>query len=525
MKTRVLCLALCVVAFVLSMFMMMHLIDSNIQGGSENVPDELPDNDTANTPVEPVEYELSEAAVAKISRDTEAFIESLASGCSADFVNRAPDFVKRLSDASAYVRDELGLAAGSSYLSKVSEILNEALNQTSSSNTFFSDKTSSTLASLDSLYSRLPADENIDLYPKFDTTSNGTMVLALLAAYQNVQNVSNSQNGIITLNIGGNVLLGDPLISADGSFWDEYTASSSSPAYPFGKLSPLFMNDDMSMVTLLNPITESTSPSDGTSAYKGMAAYLKSFTFAGIDSLSLASEHMLDYGVAGYDETIQNLYNEGLGYSMDNGVAYIHSSIGKIAHISYDAVSSSKSNADIIADVKNMVSVEKQNGAALVVLSVNWETRERDSRGEYKSNASRYESHLDANNKDIGRAAIDSGADIVIGRHSHVTQGIELYKGKLIVYGLGDLSYSDTRDTNYNIDYTFILQQSFKLENGIAVPLGYKIFPAVNTSEDGKFVPRLVFDSKADEIVAKLIKDSGYFTNSIKSFDYIRISK
>lgn len=49
-----------------------------------------------------------------------------------------------------------------------------------------------------------------------------------------------------------------------------------------------------------------------------------------------------------------------------------------------------------------------------------------------------YKTSLNANQKEFSHAAIDAGADAVVGSHPHVPQGIEVYKGKTIFYSLGD---------------------------------------------------------------------------------------
>ena len=42
--------------------------------------------------------------------------------------------------------------------------------------------------------------------------------------------------------------------------------------------------------------------------------------------------------------------------------------------------------------------------------------------------------------KEVGHAAIDAGADLIIGTHPHILKGIEVYKGKVIFYSLGNFA-------------------------------------------------------------------------------------
>ncbi len=66
--------------------------------------------------------------------------------------------------------------------------------------------------------------------------------------------------------------------------------------------------------------------------------------------------------------------------------------------------------------------------------------------------------------KDLGRFTIDSGADLVLGHHPHVIQGIENYKGKYIVYSLANFCFGGNR--NPSDKDTFIFQQTFEFKNG-----------------------------------------------------------
>lgn len=66
--------------------------------------------------------------------------------------------------------------------------------------------------------------------------------------------------------------------------------------------------------------------------------------------------------------------------------------------------------------------------------------------------------------KVLGRFAIDSGADLVVGHHPHVVQGIEEYKGKFIVYSLGNFMFGGNK--NPSDKDTFVFQQVFSFQNG-----------------------------------------------------------
>jgi len=83
--------------------------------------------------------------------------------------------------------------------------------------------------------------------------------------------------------------------------------------------------------------------------------------------------------------------------------------------------------------------------------------------------------------RDLGRFTIDNGADLVLGAHPHVIQGIEVYKGKNIVYSLANFSFGGNRRP-FDMD-TFIFQQTFTFENGVLQDTNEtNIIPARTTS-------------------------------------------
>lgn len=64
--------------------------------------------------------------------------------------------------------------------------------------------------------------------------------------------------------------------------------------------------------------------------------------------------------------------------------------------------------------------------------------------------------------QELARYTIDNGADLILGHHPHVVQGIEEYKGKFIVYSLGNFMFGGNR--NPSDKDTFVFQQTFHLK-------------------------------------------------------------
>ena len=88
------------------------------------------------------------------------------------------------------------------------------------------------------------------------------------------------------------------------------------------------------------------------------------------------------------------------------------------------------------------------------------------------------------------RAAVDNGADLVLGTHPNSIEAIEIYKGVSIVYSPGNLSNKTGAGAS-----SFLFQQAFSLDDsGKAVHGAIQVFPLAGAS-DGNGVPALVLDA------------------------------
>lgn len=103
--------------------------------------------------------------------------------------------------------------------------------------------------------------------------------------------------------------------------------------------------------------------------------------------------------------------------------------------------------------MKNGISRAKKNNAEIIIVSFHWGTERK-----YYPNSKQ---------KSLGHYAINCGASLVLGHHPHVLQGIEQYKGRYIVYSLGNFCFGG--NSNPKDKDTMIFQQTFTLKNGKSV--------------------------------------------------------
>jgi len=161
------------------------------------------------------------------------------------------------------------------------------------------------------------------------------------------------------------------------------------------------------------------------------------------DALAVANNHSGDYGKAAFLETLAHLERAGIPYfGGGRDLASAHAPLWierqglRIAVLSYNEFKPRSFEAGaqqpgiawsedshVIGDIR----AARAAGADLVIPFMHWG----------------WESELSPNDRQrqLARAMIDAGADVVIGGHPHVTQGAEYYRGKLIVYSLGNFVF------------------------------------------------------------------------------------
>ena len=141
--------------------------------------------------------------------------------------------------------------------------------------------------------------------------------------------------------------------------------------------------------------------------------------------------------------------------------------------------------------LKDNIAKVKKDGAELVIVIFHW--------------GNETETVPDTNQMTLGRLAIDEGADLVCGHHPHVLQGIETYKGKNIVYSLGNFCFGGNSSPS-DMD-TMIFQQTFTITSeGVQADNVTNIIPCSISSTDGynNYQPTPATGDEATRIKAKI---------------------
>ena len=141
--------------------------------------------------------------------------------------------------------------------------------------------------------------------------------------------------------------------------------------------------------------------------------------------------------------------------------------------------------------LKDNIAKVKADGADLIIAIFHW-GNERETVPDY-------------NQMTLAHAAIDNGADLVIGHHPHVLQGIEEYRGKYIAYSLGNFCFGGNSAPS-DMD-TMIFQQTFTIRNGeVLADQNINLIPCSISSEAGfnNYQPTPSEGSEAERIRQKI---------------------
>jgi poly-gamma-glutamate capsule biosynthesis protein CapA/YwtB (metallophosphatase superfamily) len=215
-------------------------------------------------------------------------------------------------------------------------------------------------------------------------------------------------------------------------------------AAPLAAVATRLAASDIAVGNLESPLATSGSQEPSKSVtFRGTPKAIEGLQTAGFDFVSLANNHALDYGKTALADTITALDAAGIahaGAGADRAAAYAPAIVvrkgARVAYLAFSDVVPPGFAADAkhggIATGRQLSTVtgaikQAKTQADYVIVSFHWGV-------EYQDYATAQQVH-DAH------AAIDAGADMVAAHHPHVIQAVELYKGKLIAYSLGDFVF------------------------------------------------------------------------------------
>ena len=260
------------------------------------------------------------------------------------------------------------------------------------------------------------------------------------------------------------------------------------PEYFLKNVKPIFEADDLTIANLEGTFTNSTSRVDKTYAFKGPAEFVNILTSSSVESVTVANNHSRDYGPQSLTDTKATLDAAGVvhfGYDETSVVDVNGIKVGLIGI--YELID----HTGRAQQVKDHIAKVKSEGADVVIVIFHWGI-ERDAAPN---------SHQTM----LARLAIDEGADLVCGHHPHVLQGIEVYKGKNIVYSLGNFCFGG--NSNPSDKDTMIFQQTFTFtKDGMKEDNVTNVIPCSLSSEKSRnnYQPTPATGEEAARILKKI---------------------
>lgn len=296
-------------------------------------------------------------------------------------------------------------------------------------------------------------------------------------------------------------LAGDCTLGVDSRYNNKFneTYAANGSAYFLQNVKKVFEKDDLTLVNLEGPLTESTNRQNKTFTFKGPAAYTGILLDGSVEAVNLANNHTYDFGAQGFSDTKKALKDAKIKYSGYSKIAYKKVKGIRIAMIGFNALSGTTSQT-----VADSIKTARDKGAQIVITSFHWGIERQ-----YTPTASQ---------QNLAKAAIDSGSDLVVGHHPHVIQGFQKYKGKYIIYSLGNFCFGG--NSNPSDKDTMIVQATFVKKSDKKVKSAtLKVIPCSLSSHStyNDFQPKILKGSAKQSIISKLNTRSQAFGIEVSS--------
>lgn len=292
----------------------------------------------------------------------------------------------------------------------------------------------------------------------------------------------------ITISAAGDVTLGrDSEYGYTGSFDHELELQDNDYSYFFRNVKDVFEADDITVVNLETTLTTATKKADKSFRFKADPSYTEILKAGSIEAVSIANNHSRDYLEEGYQDTIDTLEDADIGY-----FGYEHKYLEDIRGIKvgFAGFYFMKETEELKESIKTSIEDLRNDGADIVVVMCHW--------GIEKDN------YPNSIQKNIAHFSIDNGADLVLGSHPHVLQGIEEYKGKNIVYSLANFSFGGNKNP-FDHD-TMIYVHKFNFENGELISEENEVIPCSisSVSNRNNYQPTILEGEEKERVLGRI---------------------
>lgn len=300
---------------------------------------------------------------------------------------------------------------------------------------------------------------------------------------------------LITITGTGDYTIGGDSRKKTDIFNDELVKQGGDINFTMRNIRELLLSDDLTIVNFEGTLTDSTyvpsEKKENQFLFSAPPSYVTMLSDNGVEAVALENNHTMDHGEDAYQDTMNALDEAGIVYSNSTTVGVYEVKGVKIAMLSYLCIDRYDSLWDKVpADI-----AAAKAEYPIVICNFHW-GNEKD----YSPTKNQIK---------MGHLAVDSGADLVLGHHSHRMNPIEQYKGVYICYSLGNFCFSGNSKPS---DMTsFVFQTRFRVKEGVVSNEGFRIIPIrISSRTDyNDFAPTILTKSTAIDGVLTTLKENG----------------
>ncbi len=298
----------------------------------------------------------------------------------------------------------------------------------------------------------------------------------------------------ITVTAGGDMTIGgDVRKRGDSLFEKELKRQGGDLNFLTRNIREILEGDDMTIVNFEGTLTTAPVYKNGNQfVFSAPPEYVKILQEGSIEAVALQNNHVMDHGETGLNETKSALEGAGIVWSDAKNMGVYEVYGVSIAMLTYQQY------REMVEELLVQVPLDVARAKAehdIVIVSFHW-----GDELDYKPNANQIK---------LGRLTIDAGADLVLGHHSHRINPIEQYKGKYIVYSLGNFSFAGNNKPSDMS--TFLFQVRFNITESETQTDSFRIIPArISSKTDyNDFALTPFTDQRLIDNVINMLKSNG----------------
>ncbi len=326
--------------------------------------------------------------------------------------------------------------------------------------------------------------------------------------------VSLGEQRVVRISCTGDVLLGSNESvrkKGEGTYSFDTYINNYGYEYPFAGLYDMFSTDDITFVNLECVLADDIKKGFSKSrfVFRAPTDYAKILTAGSVEVCNLANNHTENYGTEGMEKTVAALEAEGIGYcgtTFGLNSYWIEDVDGiKIGFVGAyprynggDPTLKPKHQKEL----KSCFDACKEAGCAAIVAAIH-------CGGEYLEKSA----SMQWNYEDL---CVKFGANLVIGNHPHVPQGIKVKDGVTRLHSIGNFTFGGNTGIDERlVPQGYVAQFDLTFEDGVYAGQQLTIWPIhiTGTPPQNNYQPILVSGEDAEKVMKMIQKDTSFQLN------------